>query len=76
MPKPYLSVVVPVYNEADNLEALCARLITVLDNFGKPYEIILINDGSSDGTESILNSLYQNNNILRIFLLKMKEEII
>jgi undecaprenyl-phosphate 4-deoxy-4-formamido-L-arabinose transferase len=59
MAKPYLSIVVPVYNEADNLEALYTRLITVLDQYGKPYEIILVNDGSRDATEAMLNDLYQ-----------------
>lgn len=58
MAKPYLSIVVPVYNEADNLEQLYSRLTSVLDNNGKSYEIILVNDGSRDGTEAILNNLY------------------
>lgn len=58
MSTPYLSIVVPVYNEADNLENLYSRLTTVLDGFGKSYEIILVNDGSKDKTESILNDLY------------------
>lgn len=55
MDKPYLSIVIPVYNEADNLENLYKRLTTVLDNYGKSYEIILINDGSRDKTEEMLN---------------------
>ena len=59
MAKPYLSIVVPVYNEADNLEQLYTRLTTVLDSHGKSYEIILINDGSRDGTEALLNDLYK-----------------
>lgn len=58
MTKPYLSIVVPIYNEADNLENLFTRLMTVLDNFGKTYEVILVNDGSRDGSEAMLNDLY------------------
>ncbi|MDR3476485.1 MAG: glycosyltransferase [Gammaproteobacteria bacterium] len=58
MAKPYLSIVVPVYNEAGNLENLYSRLINVLDNYGKSYEIILVNDGSRDATETILNDLH------------------
>jgi undecaprenyl-phosphate 4-deoxy-4-formamido-L-arabinose transferase len=59
MVNPYLSIVIPVYNEAGNLENLYSRLITVLDKYGKSYEIILVNDGSRDGTEAILNDLHK-----------------
>lgn len=55
---PYLSVVIPVYNEADNLAKLYSRLTGVLNTLGKSYEIILVNDGSRDGTEKILNDLF------------------
>jgi len=57
--KPYLSIVVPVYNEADNLEMLYSRLTSTLDDYGKAFEIILVNDGSRDATESILNDLHK-----------------
>ncbi len=58
MSKPYLSIVIPVYNEAENLQNLYTRILTTLDNFGKTYEVILVNDGSQDASESILNELY------------------
>lgn len=58
MSKPYLSIVIPVYNEEGNLEKLYTRLTTVLDKFGKSYEIILVNDGSRDGTEKMLNDIF------------------
>ncbi len=53
----YLSVVIPVYNEQDNLTALFDRLTKVCDDLQKPYEIIFINDGSRDNSEKILNDL-------------------
>jgi undecaprenyl-phosphate 4-deoxy-4-formamido-L-arabinose transferase len=59
MTKPYLSIVIPAYNEADNLGTLYGRLSAVLDQLGHSYEVIIINDGSRDGTETLLNSLYQ-----------------
>ena len=59
MTQPYLSVVVPVYNEAENLRDLCTRLISVLDWIGRPYEIIFTNDGSRDDSISILRELHQ-----------------
>lgn len=59
MMKPYLSVVIPVYNEESNLENLYQRLTNVLDGVGKPYEILLINDGSQDNSAALLDILYQ-----------------
>jgi glycosyltransferase involved in cell wall biosynthesis len=40
------SVVVPVYDERDNLEILLKSLTEVMDSLGKEYEIICVNDGS------------------------------
>ena len=47
---PELSVVVPVYNEEENVEALCRALHDSLSSLGISYEVILVDDGSSDGT--------------------------
>jgi len=49
-----ISIIVPVYNEQDNIAPLYAKLRPVLANFPEKSEIIFINDGSSDGTESAL----------------------
>ena len=48
MSKPYVSIVIPVYNEQENLDALFTRLTSVMDKLGKPYEILFTNDGSRD----------------------------
>lgn len=48
--RPLLSVVVPMLNEADNIEPLFARLIPVLDGLDVNSEIICIDDGSRDAT--------------------------
>jgi glycosyltransferase involved in cell wall biosynthesis len=53
----YLSVVLPVYNELDNLEILHNQLKTVLTNLGRTYEIIYVDDGSSDGSSEKLQEL-------------------
>jgi glycosyltransferase involved in cell wall biosynthesis len=45
-----VSVVVPLYNEADNVRPLHAALTDVLHNLGRRYEIVLVDDGSRDGT--------------------------
>jgi undecaprenyl-phosphate 4-deoxy-4-formamido-L-arabinose transferase len=57
MSKPYISVVIPVYNEAENLEQLYQRLTGTLDKINKSYEIILVNDGSQDDSYDRLNEL-------------------
>ncbi len=49
-----VSVVIPVYNEEANLPALVPRLIGVLDGLGRPYEVILVDDGSRDRSLEIL----------------------
>lgn len=52
-----LSVVVPLYNEEQNLEPLYRELTAVLQTFGRPYEVIFVNDGSSDGSAAALETL-------------------
>ena len=47
---PQLSLVVPVYNEAGNILPLVAASADALAPLGRPFEIILVNDGSTDGT--------------------------
>lgn len=52
-----VSVVIPVFNEEDNVEILHERLKEVLDRLGSEYEIIYVDDGSTDGTLSLLERL-------------------
>jgi undecaprenyl-phosphate 4-deoxy-4-formamido-L-arabinose transferase len=55
---PYISIVIPVHNEQENLEELYTRLTNTLDHLNKPYEIILTNDGSTDKTSDMLHQLH------------------
>jgi len=55
---PELSVIVPVYNEADNLEALVARLVPVLERVVASHEIVFVDDGSSDNSMEKLRALH------------------
>ncbi len=57
--KPYVSVVVPVYNEQANLDTLFSRLTAVLDRVKKPYEILFTNDGSRDRSGELLRQFHQ-----------------
>jgi len=59
MSHPYLSIVIPVYNEEASLETLYARLMPALDALQKSYEVILTNDGSKDQSSKILKTLHE-----------------
>ncbi|HEY2797944.1 MAG TPA: glycosyltransferase [Thermoanaerobaculia bacterium] len=49
-----VSVVIPVYNEEGNLPELLPRLAAVMDATGHPYELVFVDDGSSDGSLAFL----------------------
>lgn len=55
-----LSVVVPLHNEEGNVQPLWMELQAVLTRTGRSFEVVFINDGSSDGTEAALNSVQES----------------
>ncbi|MSO50256.1 MAG: glycosyltransferase [Acidobacteria bacterium] len=61
-----LSVVIPVYNEAENLEALCREFTETLGAWGRPFEVILVDDGSTDGSFETLRRLQGADPRLRV----------
>jgi glycosyltransferase involved in cell wall biosynthesis len=63
---PEISVVVPMRNESPNVAELYRELSEVLDAFGRPYEIIAIDDGSTDDTFSRLAALQSGDPRLRV----------
>src|SRR5262245_59966494 len=58
-PKPTVSVVIPVYNERGTLEQLHREVCEELERQGGAFEIIFIDDGSTDGSSDLLASLAQ-----------------
>ena len=54
---PYLSVVVPLFNEGSNVEALHGRLVASLARLDRGYELVFVDDGSVDATPEILDRL-------------------
>ncbi len=55
-----VSVIVPTYNERDNIEELVARLSKALSEAGVTYEIVIVDDNSPDGTAELARSLSRN----------------
>jgi len=63
---PDLSIIIPLLNEAGNLELLHQKLTAALQPLGRPYEIIFINDGSTDGSAEVLESLFQQDEAVQV----------
>lgn len=61
-----ISVIVPIFNEVDTLKGLHHRLSKTLQEIGKTYEIIYVDDGSTDGSEGVLKQLHQGDPRVRV----------
>jgi glycosyltransferase involved in cell wall biosynthesis len=59
MTSPELSIVIPLYNEAENVEPLYAELSTTLDAIRRPYEVIVVDDGSRDDSFARLKIIHE-----------------
>jgi len=68
-PIPVLSVVVPVLNEEEVLDATHLRLCEVLDAIGEPYELIYVDDGSTDASRAVLQKLAGTDSRVRVVFL-------
>jgi glycosyltransferase involved in cell wall biosynthesis len=65
-----LSVVIPVYNEEDSIEPLYSGLKEVLEGVGTSYEIVVVDDGSTDGSFEVLKTLHQGDPALKVVRLR------
>jgi len=63
---PDLSVVIPVHNEASTLEDLHHRLGQTLKSVGRSYEVIVVDDGSTDASADLLRLLRERDRTLRV----------
>lgn len=58
-PAPVISVVGPVYNEEALIGQFCERVVAVLNEFGEPFEVVLVNDGSRDRSSEIIRAIHK-----------------
>ncbi len=61
-----LSIIIPIFNEEGNIDPLYEKLCSVLGALGHPYEIILVNDGSADGSRGKLDRLADGDAHVRV----------
>ncbi len=70
MPPPEVSVVIPVHNEEGNLLPLYDRLVATLEKIGAAFEIVAVDDSSSDGSAGLLKNLAHNDGRLKVVRLR------
>ena len=68
-PRPGISVVIPAYNEVENLAPLFSELRAALEPTGRTWELVMIDDGSSDGTaQAILAESQRDPRVVALIL--------
>src|ERR1700732_3934034 len=63
------SIVVPFFNEQENVPPLYMKLTEVMDSIGEPYELVFVDDGSRDNTFKVLSEIYEHDrrvNLVRL----------
>ena len=63
---PYLSLVIPAYNEQENIPVLLERVAAALAQIGRPFEVLIIDDGSTDSTPKLLEEAMRKYPWLRV----------
>lgn len=65
-----ISVVIPVYNEEENLQPLHGSLLEAMQSLGQSFEIIYVDDGSTDGSLGILQDLARTDKRVRVIVFR------
>ncbi|MCK5474894.1 MAG: glycosyltransferase, partial [Candidatus Aenigmarchaeota archaeon] len=68
-----ISIIIPTYNEKDNIEALLWGVAGVLETRKQDYEILVVDDSSPDGTADIVSKIIKKNKNVRL-LVRVKKE--
>jgi glycosyltransferase involved in cell wall biosynthesis len=65
----HYSIVVPFFNEQENIPTLYMKITEVMDSIGEPYEMVFVDDGSKDNTYKVLSEIYEHDrrvNVVRL----------
>lgn len=65
-PRPSISVFFPAYNDQNSIGKMVNKALAILPQFADDYEVIVVNDGSSDGTAAVLDELARKNSAVRV----------
>jgi glycosyltransferase involved in cell wall biosynthesis len=63
---PEISVIIPVYNEEENLPVLAAEIHGAMRSLGQPYEVLFVDDGSTDASPEVLQRLAREDPAVRV----------
>ncbi len=69
-PKPYVSVVIPIFNEEENIPPLLEKIEAALTSLGRPFEVIMVDDGSTDRSAQVLRGLKPRYPWLKVIFLR------
>src|SRR5918995_541841 len=67
---PYVSIVIPLFNEGDNIRPLYVSLRSGMEKTGYSWEVIFVDDGSTDNTFRLLQELHRQDNHVRVLRLR------
>ena len=65
-----ISVTIPIYNEASSIPTLIARVTESLSGLARPWELILVNDGSTDESAALLDQVAEKNSRVKVIHFK------
>jgi dolichol-phosphate mannosyltransferase len=63
--KPSITIIAPIFNEKENIPELYRRVSTVMESTGESWELIMVDDGSTDGSTDVIRELAQNDQHVR-----------
>ena len=68
--KAEISILIPLFNEAGSIDPLLEKLSSVMDSLGRSYEVIIVDDGSTDGSAAKLDEALPKHPNLRVVVFR------